>query len=613
MNLSITLPSKANHLEKYKDLSKFLFHLHSLPVRDIIFFDESILGFIILKTPPNTQSYKPSKVFVDISILLADILESKADIENDKFNSSIINTTLGSDDIIFQGENNDEHYIIWKFEVPVTYPKKKVNNPNVLFSCFISDKETKDSPINDSGPIAEKKLADYQPSYSRNLLSELNNQAKSAESKYLLTIEPDVQETQPSIIIDEKLASILKASITIPVSVSLVIKLKSTKPAGRNNILLSSLNIELSEELIKLLSELKEHYYFNILNLSLDFKNGTIDDLNSFKDKFPINFKLIDSVSLSYRLVNNEFLEKDLKQFDNTSNMNQFSKSISIRLTLQVQKFIPDLNTFEDISNVITTSWSPFLDFSIIAPPINNSLKTTTNYSQFQSLPNSQPFKYNNVKKNNLLKPKVLSSQASITSGNQINTGFSNFNINSTKRLSKALISSSSSSVTVNLTTSNNSTLSGLKLTFQGKLNLKLGEIVNWNLQAINNSPNKLNLSLVVQNPINLNYGQKNANTSNNTSSSNLLNSTSDNKEILVYNKVQLFSLYHSLKLNTSGIIILNNDIRIGPLEPNSVFETSLNLIGISQGIFNLDGIKLFDTSSGDGLDFGKLVEVFVV
>ena len=613
MNLSITLPSRANKLEEYKDLDKFLFHLHSLPVRDIIFFDETIIGFIVLKTPPNTPSYKQSKVFLDISIVLADLLESKADIENDKFNSSIINRTLGSDDIIFQGENNDEHYIIWKFEVPVTYPKKKVNNPNVLFSCFISDNETKGSPINDSGPIVEKKLADYKPSYSRNLLSELNNDVESVESKYLLTIEPDVQETQPSIIIDEKLTSIIKASLSIPVSVSLVIRLKSTKPAGRNNILLSSLNIELSEELIKILSELNDDYYFNILNLSLDFKNGTIDDLNSFKDKFPINFKLIDSMSLSYRLVNNEFLDKDLKQFDNTSNMNQFSKSINIGLTLQVQKFIPDLNTFEDISNVITTSWSPFLDFGIIAPPINNSLKTTTNYSQFQSLPNSQTFKYNNVRKNNLLKPKGLSSQAPITSGNQINTGFSNFNINGTKRLNKSLISSSSSSVTVNLTTSNTSTLSGLKLTFQGKLNLKLGEIVKWNLQAINNSPNKLNLSLVVQNPINLNYGQKNVTNSNNTSSSNLLNSTPDNKQILVYNKVQLFSLYNSLKLNTSGIIILNNDIRIGPLEPNTVFETSLNLIGISQGIFNLDGIKIFDTSSGDGLDFGKLVEVFVV
>lgn len=614
MNLSITLPTKANQLEKYEDLDKFLFHLHSSPVRDIIFFDESILGFIVLKAPLNTQNYKQSKVFLDISIVLADLLKSKSDIENDKFNSSIINTTLGSDDIIFHGENNDHHYIIWKFEVPVTYPKKKVNNPNVLFSCFISDKEAKGTSVSrDSGPIADKALANYKPSYSRNLLSELNNEAKGSESKYLLTIEPDVQETQPSIIIDEKLASISKASLSIPVSVSLVIKLKSTKPAGRNNILLSSLNIELSEELIKLLSELKDDYYFNILNLSLDFKNGTIDEFNSFKDKFPMSVKLIDSVSLSYRLLNNEFLEKDLKQFDNTSNMNQFSKSINIRLTLQVQKFIPDLNKFEDISNIITTNWSPFLDFSIIAPPINNSLKTTTNYSQFQSLPNSQPFKYNNIRKPNLLKPKGLSSQVSITSGNQINTGFSNFNIHGSKRFNKSLISSSSSSVTVNLTTSNNSTLSGLKLTFQGKLNLKLGEIVNWNLQAINNSPNKLNLSLVVQNPINLNYGQKNANNSNNTSSSNLLTSASDNKEVLVYNKLQLFSLYHSLKLNTSGIIILDNDIRIGPLEPNSVFETSLNLIGISQGIFNLDGIKIFDTSSGDGLDFGKLVEVFVV
>ena len=33
---------------------------------------------------------------------------------------------------------------------------------------------------------------------------------------------------------------------------------------------------------------------------------------------------------------------------------------------------------------------------------------------------------------------------------------------------------------------------------------------------SIFHGKNKLNLSLVVQNPINLNYGQKNANTSNN-------------------------------------------------------------------------------------------------
>ena len=31
------------------------------------------------------------------------------------------------------------------------------------------------------------------------------------------------------------------------------------------------------------------------------------------------------------------------------------------------------------------------------------------------------------------------------------------------------------------------------------------------------------------------------------------------------------------------------------------------------QGIFNLDGVKVFDMNSGDGIDFGKLVEVFVI
>lgn len=611
MSISITLPTNASKLESIKDFDKFLLHLSSSPERDIIFFDESVIGYVTLKTTSNSQYYKQSKVFVDVSIQLADQLESKAEIDNGNFNSNIINTSLDAEDIIIQGVHNDEHYIIWKLEIPITYPKKKVNDPNILFSCFINDKEAGQGSFDkDASPVVEKPLTDYKPCYSRNLLSELNNQVKNTNTNYLLTIDPSVQDTQPSLEINESKTTILQTSVSVPVRVSLVIKLKSTKPAGRNNILLSSLNIELSEELLKLLGELDGDYYFNILNLSLEFKNGSIEDLNTFKDKFPIRFKLIDSINWSYRLINNEYLEKDLNQFDKGSNINQYSKSIGIRLTLQVQKYVPLLNIFEEVSNVIITNWSPVLDFSIIAPPINNSLKTSTNYSQFQSLPNSQPLKY--MRKNNPLKQKPSLSSASLVNINQMNNGISNLNMNGSKRLNKSLISTSASSVTVNLTTNNTSALSGLKLTFQGKLNLKLGEVVSWNLQAINNSPNKLNLSLLVQNPINLNYTPRNANT-NNTSSFNLVNSNPENNEILVYNKLQLFSLYQSLKLNTHGIIILNNDIRIGPLKPNSVFETSLYLIGISQGIFNLDGIKIFDTNSGDGLDFGKLVEVFVV
>lgn len=92
-----------------------------------------------------------------------------------------------------------------------------------------------------------------------------------------------------------------------------------------------------------------------------------------------------------------------------------------------------------------------------------------------------------------------------------------------------------------------------------------------------------------------------------------MLNTDAEINDVVIYNKLQLYSSYNSLKLNTNGIIILNNDIRIGPLDSNTVFETEIKLIGLSKGIFNLDGIKIFDINSGDGLDFGKLVEVFVI
>ena len=66
------------------------------------------------------------------------------------------------------------------------------------------------------------------------------------------------------------------------------------------------------------------------------------------------------------------------------------------------------------------------------------------------------------------------------------------------------------------------------------------------------------------------------------------------------------------MKPRSGGVVFLENDIRLGPLETNNVMETSIQLMGIARGIHNLEGIKVFDTNTGDGLDFGKLVQVFV-
>lgn len=235
---------------------------------------------------------------------------------------------------------------------------------------------------------------------------------------------------------------------------------------------------------------------------------------------------------------------------------------MGVNLTLKVLG-----NDFE--TNVIETKWAPNIDFGLAAPPINHALKSTT--------PNL------NIPMNSKRKPAL------------------NKRIVSSIPLNNA--KSSASSVTINLNnagtsnTLNSNTMLGLKLTFNGKLVVKVGEIVTFKLQAINNSPHKLNLSLVVQNL--------------NTSAPTYLGGSFPFS--FLNNKYQLYASYSELKLKSTGILILNNDLRLGPLDINSVYETNLKLVGFTKGIHNLEGLKLYDTITGEGLDFGKLVEIYVI
>ena len=96
-------------------------------------------------------------------------------------------------------------------------------------------------------------------------------------------------------------------------------------------------------------------------------------------------------------------------------------------------------------------------------------------------------------------------------------------------------------------------------------------------------------------------------------SASNMLEEANTLLKPMVYSKKELNALYDRNKPRNTGVFVLNNDLRFGPLEPNCVFETRLQLIGVHRGMYHLDGIKIFDVVSGEGLDFGKLVEVFVV
>lgn len=630
MSLAIVLPrtSASPATDSPEDLGPFIKHLQDSPARKIIFFDESLVGYVVHASESKTDA---STVYLNVSILPGDAsdgAEREYTTDDDSFaaNFSIASTTLDASSIVILGHYAPEstYYTAWKFELPITYPRKKFSDPKIRLSCFFGA-DSDDSVTSESPTVTETVLPDLTPGHHRDLFLELNglvvdegNREFHLSSAFLerhLSEETIVESPLESHHETTSSSEALKATLTLPVTVSLVIKLKSTKPAGRNNVLLATLNIESSEELSRIFQHYgsSQDYYFNILGLSMDFKFGTIHEF--LAQDFPIRYRSMDSINLTYKLVNNEVVDKEAAEGG------QSSKPININLILQVQRRILDSGAFENVSSIITTNWLPYLDFSINAPPINNSLKLSpflqsqTTLQQQQPTLLSRPVLAVNTRKlavmNNVYKLKAAQRGSSAAAPASVSLpAVSSFSPAS------RIASYSSSSVTVNLATNNNSTLSGLKLTFKGKLSIRLGEIVSWKLQAINNSStNKLNLSLIVQDPMTFSQAYGAGPGPGNNSSSNLLGGSGveNPTDVLVYSGMQLLQLYNGLKLATSGVIILNNDIRIGPIEANSVFETEIKLIGIAKGIFNLDGIKIFDIGSGGGIDFGKLVEVFVV
>ncbi|EGW35356.1 uncharacterized protein SPAPADRAFT_132432 [Spathaspora passalidarum NRRL Y-27907] len=599
MSIEVKLPSQPLDLEK-----DVISQLESSDPRKIVFFDESITGYVVLTAEGETRP-PPKRVSLAMTILPSEVVDTHDPLHylesvDQRHKFSIVDLVL--DNIVYSGKgSSNKQYYVWSFEIPVKYPRKRLNDPRLFLSCMLIEGDQNEEKSNNSSYTEADTLHDYSTSSIDKILpiklseSLCDIEISHTTTDFDITIENESDNTYIY-----KPENSIRGYISVPVSISLVIKLKSTKPAGRNDILLTTFTIESSDELLKFWNEDEDDHYFNLVDVNLQFKSGSIDPIIGNDLMPPTRFKYRDTISLAYKLTNNEPLAENVHS----------SKPVHIFLMLQVQK--RHNGEFYNISNTIHTEWTPYLDFGLIASPINSTLKSVSSSLQTYLQPNA-PLN-TSIRKPTLLQsmykgPNLNNSSANIAMTNTIS------NKNPQHQLQKSR-TFSSGSIMVSLSTNANSTLSGLKLSFIGKLNIKLGEVITWKIQAINHASTRLNLSLLVQNPINFNVIYSNSAPHHKNASTHSV-SNNDNKAhnaAIVHDKSNLYSTYNSLKVNNnSGVVILGNDIRIGPLDSNTAFETELQLMGISKGIFNLDGVKIFDINSGDGLDFGKLIEVFVV
>lgn len=630
MKLRLSLPP----IVPCEDIA-FLQELALNPVsygRDVVLYDENIQGYAVLESS-DSHAWQRKVIRLVISSPSESVPEKAFDEDADaqvpganKLTPyALYETSLTDSDVVLRDfERDDKVYTIWKFLLTLKYPNMKLLLPFIAIDCFLENIV----PGDEAKPISsgDNILPDYMPVSEANLLSELrlsDQGVLKVPASLLKESKNPVVQTEPTpaspsknvglgIILPPPEASAeepeaVRASLRVPVLVSLGLKLRSAKPTRKGTDLLTSVTVEASDELCQTIKEcgLDDSYFFCILNLDMPIRNGVASRILADDLTLPMRFDVNDVFSLTYRLTSNDLMIG--------AQSNPFKK-VTIILKSQLMRRVNNKDI--PISGEITTEWAPYVDFGIQPPPINSALKKYATGSQSVNTlaptsPRNSAITMRNKKQKNIQaggydSPRLLPSASHSTPNFQGNgTGF---HLKAAKFMPMA---PTSSSVTVNLATGNNSVISGLKISFMGKFNITLGDTVEWVVLATNTSNNIIDATLIISDVSEFRNSSKLYNPP--QVSSAIPKRSSEETTDSLYSRAQLNNAYQAEKTITSGVLVLDNDLRLGPLEPRQVCERTLRLAGITKGIFSLRGLKVIDTHRGSGVDFGKLVQVFVI
>ncbi|ODV96847.1 hypothetical protein PACTADRAFT_1433 [Pachysolen tannophilus NRRL Y-2460] len=643
-------------LLKYESIDEsnfkdFLDEIKVVPNRSISFFDEVLSGYILVKN--NSKSILDLKSFnklihdatnITIELHIQQTEFGKANLERLHLRTIILSKSM----LMYNGNciGPDGNYIaIYKFDLPITYPKKKLINPKIIIT-IIMDMQRQLLDINENKENSKDGdesiiLPNYTPVERRNLLSGLVSQTFEdnndedddeddavVENKQKKINFPKISE---SLILPEnsnldikekklpKHPTVLIAKYSLPVYPTLTMKLKCTKHSGQLNTdrcLLSTLDLSSSKELSKI-----KHLSFEVLKIELKLKDGQVENLitdSILNNDKNLIFKKNDNFNISYKL-----------KLNSTLDQNDLIKPLTINIVSQPRQYDPINKKFINLTNILTTNWITNVDFSISSPSPINKLLQSKKLGQRQLHQKSKNFSLTNLtqhqenintSKNNqrlyeLKKSlRTVSQAVPISSLTPSNGSLSNSPLPQSAQLSSPTMISP---------------LTGLQLTISSKNNVKFGELFKWNFQLINTSSRQLNLVILMDNdsylnesifeksvprlPITPSAGSYSAKSNSNIS---LVKNSSiaSNNDIpnFIQPQFQLIRNYNMNRLSCLGIISTTNDIKVSPLDPFSCIDVDIELMAIEKGVFTLNGVKIIDMYTGESFDLGRLLEVVV-
>lgn len=593
------------------DVARVYDRLLSCRKRSIVFVSEVLTGFIIHTSIQENSSTSPLKAYLSTNYTSNGKVpyghnSGNANVAGDVTTLNTVGQTVeNSTSVILKhrilgtvtsSSSEAVKVTVWMFEYSVASVGHE-STKLCLSASLRNDSSLQPTTISTGSYSAVKDA----------IMSKDNSILLEHSETEILTAPPDVHP--------------LIASIEIPVFAPLLLNVKCTNPGsliGQEKSFFITFRIQGP----RLPLPLKKNLHISISALNVTSKSGELIKMGPVQ--FPVHLSTDDALNLTYRLRSHDQILELSGSFPVVP--------ISLNATAKYERFNDTTLSYSSVSNDLSINWSPVIDLNSKQQPSSipqnrRSVVVSSSSNSERALPFSP---------SDLSSAKFGHSGASATIGgngapgtNGSLSAFSSPSLSITKsgsnlknKISRsvALLPGSALAVTLNISVPPTSILSGLKILFTGKLNFNLGEVVTWKLQVINAGVRNLRLHMTAKRAKRISplYMQPN-NSSSVLGISGIKKGDREAKavrfegQLTTYNLLQLYNTYNSLKPARDGIIILTNDLNLGILEAGQVYETEFKLVGFVKGIHTLDGLRIYDVNSGEGIELGRILEVFVV
>jgi hypothetical protein len=462
--------------------------------------------------------------------------------------------------IVVQGPDETEKtpgeghiLVVWKMTAFLIRPRLRLQNPSIVFSATASLKPA-DQVHSDT--LREEYLPSQVPS-GMNLLESFRDDPALGGIKPQLSalrVSRVAPVTQAARDLMQPLKNISRNSIKIYPAINARVRYSRPNTTPTNPSVIASLDIDITPF---------ANCEITLSEVNLDMTGGSVENMNSIPGlALPITCLPQDDITFLYRV-----LPDDL---DVTNKSQVRTLSISITATA---------NLTSACAPKISMHWTTTLDFT---PPVNNSFGHPTQPIQRPHRPaqlsiGSSSFETVPTLSLAALRPDAL-PHTEITTRHQRNPSIPDF---------------------------------GVTCTFTGppsRSPILVGVPFTWSVFIVNRSDRPRKLALVVlpkrrrteariTRPPSTSYG----------------NARKDPK---IADAVMDENIVHAMQRNSAiestEIVCLSTDTRIGPLAPSACYEVELKFMALKVGIVGVEAVRVVDLGTQEHVDIKDLPSILV-